>query len=141
VQNVEATILGEHGDAQVPIFSKVRIDGRDPDFSANEREEILEDLQESAMNVIERKGAPPSGARRPASPTWSRPSSATRARCSPALSSSTASTVTTAPPSASPSSSDRTASREVVDWDLDDYEQGTMAEAADKLAEQYEKIS
>jgi len=30
---------------------------------------------------------------------------------------------------------------EVVDWDLDDYEQELMAEAADKLAEQYEKIS
>jgi malate dehydrogenase len=57
VQNVEATILGEHGDAQVPVFSKVRVDGRDPEFSDAEREEILADLQESAMNVIERKGA------------------------------------------------------------------------------------
>lgn len=57
VQNVEATILGEHGDAQVPVFSKVRVDGRDPDFSAEQREEILEELQESAMDVIERKGA------------------------------------------------------------------------------------
>jgi len=57
VQNVEATILGEHGDDQVPVFSKVRVDGRDPDFSADEREEILGELQESAMNVIERKGA------------------------------------------------------------------------------------
>ncbi|MBP1988242.1 malate dehydrogenase [Halolamina salifodinae] len=57
VQNVEATILGEHGDAQVPMFSKVRVDGRDPEFTAAEREEILGDLQESAMDVIERKGA------------------------------------------------------------------------------------
>jgi len=57
IQNVEATILGEHGDAQVPVFSKVRVDGRDPEFSADERDEILEDLQQSAMNVIERKGA------------------------------------------------------------------------------------
>jgi len=57
VQNVEATILGEHGDAQVPVFSKVRVDGRDPAFDADEREAILGDLQESAMNVIERKGA------------------------------------------------------------------------------------
>jgi malate dehydrogenase len=57
VQNIEATILGEHGDAQVPVFSKVRVDGRDPAFSADEREEILADLQESAMHVIERKGA------------------------------------------------------------------------------------
>ena len=57
VRNVEATIMGEHGDAQVPVFSKVRVDGADPEFSAEEREEILSDLQESAMNVIERKGA------------------------------------------------------------------------------------
>ncbi len=57
VRNVEATILGEHGDAQVPVFSKVRIDGADPAFSDAEQESILSDLQESAMNVIERKGA------------------------------------------------------------------------------------
>jgi malate dehydrogenase len=57
VSNVEATILGEHGDAQVPVFSKVRVDGADPTFSADEREAILGELQESAMDVIERKGA------------------------------------------------------------------------------------
>lgn len=57
VRNVEATILGEHGDDQVPVFSNVRIDGRDPAFSAAERDQILAELQESAMDVIERKGA------------------------------------------------------------------------------------
>lgn len=57
VKNVEASILGEHGDAQVPVLSKVRVDGRDPSFTADEREEILEELQISAMNVIEKKGA------------------------------------------------------------------------------------
>ncbi len=57
VQNVEATIMGEHGDAQVPVFSKVRIDGADPEFSDDEKEEILGELKESAMNVIEKKGA------------------------------------------------------------------------------------
>ena len=57
LRNVEATILGEHGDAQVPVFSKVRVDGADPEFSADEREEILEALTQSAMDVIERKGA------------------------------------------------------------------------------------
>jgi len=57
VRNVEATILGEHGDAQVPVLSKVRVDGTDPEFTDDEREEILADLQTSAMNVIERKGA------------------------------------------------------------------------------------
>ena len=57
VRNVEASILGEHGDAQVPVFSKVRVNGRDPSFDAEDRDEILSDLQASAMNVIERKGA------------------------------------------------------------------------------------
>jgi malate dehydrogenase len=57
VRNVEATILGEHGDDQVPVFSKVRVDGRDPEFDDDQKERILGDLQESAMEVIERKGA------------------------------------------------------------------------------------
>jgi malate dehydrogenase len=57
VGNVDATILGEHGDAQVPVFSKVRIDGRDPTFGDEDRERILGDLRESAMDVIQRKGA------------------------------------------------------------------------------------
>ncbi|MFB6267449.1 MAG: malate dehydrogenase [Halodesulfurarchaeum sp.] len=57
VRNVEASIIGEHGDAQVPVFSKVRVNGRDPAFTDDQKEEILGDLQESAMNVIERKGA------------------------------------------------------------------------------------
>jgi len=69
VKNVEATILGEHGDAQAPVFSKVRVDGRDPSFDADEKEEIVEDLQESAMDVISRKGrhagAPPPASRTP----------------------------------------------------------------------------
>ncbi|XGI82799.1 malate dehydrogenase [Halorutilales archaeon Cl-col2-1] len=57
VLNVEASIIGEHGDTQVPVFSKVRVDGRDPDFTHEERDEITETLRESAMNVIEKKGA------------------------------------------------------------------------------------
>lgn len=57
VTNVDASIIGEHGDSQVPVFSKVRVDGREPDFNADEREEITEALKQSAMNVIEKKGA------------------------------------------------------------------------------------
>jgi len=57
VQNVEASILGEHGDAQVPVFSKVRVNGADPEFSDDEKVEILDELKTSAMNVIEKKGA------------------------------------------------------------------------------------
>jgi len=57
VTNVDASIIGEHGDSQVPVFSKVRVDGREPDFDADERDEITEALTQSAMNVIEKKGA------------------------------------------------------------------------------------
>ncbi|MDR9412565.1 MAG: malate dehydrogenase [Haloquadratum sp.] len=57
VRNVQATILGEHGDAQVPVFSKLRIDGADPVLPATEREALLEQLTASAMDVIERKGS------------------------------------------------------------------------------------
>ena len=140
VQNVEATILGEHGDAQVPVFSKVRIDGRDPNFSANEREEILEDLQESAMNVIERKGATEWG---PATGV---------AHMVEAVVRDTGEVLPGSVVLDGEYGHDGTAFgvpvklgsngvEEVVDWDLDDYEQELMAEAADKLAEQYEKIS
>lgn len=55
--NVDASIIGEHGDTQVPVFSKVKVDGRTPDFTGDERDEITRSLRESAMNVIEKKGA------------------------------------------------------------------------------------
>jgi len=140
VQNVEATILGEHGDAQVPVFSKVRIDGADPEFDQDEREEILEDLQESAMNVIERKGATEWG---PATGVAHMVEAVVR------------DTGEVLPGSVVldgeyghedtafgvPVKLGSNGVEEVVDWELDDYEEDLMAEAADKLAEQYEKIS
>jgi malate dehydrogenase len=55
--SVDATIMGEHGDSQVPVFSKVRVDGKEPEFSADEREDLTEALTQSAMNVIEKKEA------------------------------------------------------------------------------------
>ena len=140
VNNVEATILGEHGDAQVPVFSKVRIDGADPDFSDDEKEEILGDLQESAMNVIERKGATEWG---PATGVAHMTEAVLR------------DTGEVLPGSivldgefghegtafGVPVKLGANGVEDVVEWDLDSYEQELMAEAADKLAEQYEKIS
>lgn len=55
--NVDASIIGEHGDTQVPVFSKVQVDGRTPDIGEDERREITDSLRESAINVIEKKGA------------------------------------------------------------------------------------
>lgn len=56
--DVEAYIIGEHGDSQVPLFSQIRINGEEISIdSEEEREEILETLRGSAMKVIEGKGA------------------------------------------------------------------------------------
>jgi len=140
VENVEATILGEHGDAQVPVFSKVRVDGRDPEFSADEREEILGDLQESAMDVISRKGATEWG---PATGVAHMVEAVVR------------DTGEVLPGSlvldgefgyedtafGVPVRLGSNGIEEVVEWDLDEYEQELMDEAAEKLSDQYEKIS
>jgi malate dehydrogenase len=140
VQNVEATILGEHGDAQVPVFSKVRVDGRDPDFTADEREEILGNLQESAMDVIERKGATEWG---PATGVAHMAEAVIR------------DTGAVLPGSVVldgeygyedtafgvPVKLGSNGVEEVVEWDLDDYEADLMDDAAEKLREQYDEIA
>ncbi|WP_224270625.1 malate dehydrogenase [Haloprofundus salinisoli] len=140
VKNVEATILGEHGDAQVPVFSKVRVDGRDPEFTDGEREEILSDLQESAMDVISRKGATQWG---PATGVAHMVEAVLR------------DTGEVLPGSlvlngeygyedtafGVPVKLGSEGIVEVVDWDLDEYEQGLMDDAAEKLRDQYDKIA
>jgi malate dehydrogenase len=140
VQNVEATILGEHGDAQVPVFSKVRVDGRDLEFSEDDKEEILADLQKSAMNVIERKGATEWG---PAQGV---------AHIVSAILNDTGEVLPCSVPLQGEFGYDDVGFgvpvrlgadgvEEIVEWDLDEFEHEQMAEAADKLGEQYEKIS
>jgi len=140
VQNVEATILGEHGDAQVPVFSKVRVDGADPEFSDDEKDEIIEDLQQSAMDVIERKGATQWG---PATGV---------AHMTEAVLRDTGAVLPGSVVLDGEFGHEDTAVgvpvklgadgvEEVVEWELDDYETDLMAEAADKLSEQYDEIS
>ncbi len=138
VTNVEATILGEHGDAQVPVFSKVRIDGEDPDFSDDEREDILESLQASAMNVIERKGATQWG---PATGVGHMVEAVVR-------------DTGTVLPASIPLDGEYGHEGvglgvpikltgdgvEVVDWTLSEYEREQLGQAADKLEEQYDAI-
>ncbi|PSP85718.1 malate dehydrogenase [Halobacteriales archaeon QS_1_68_17] len=140
VGNVEATILGEHGDAQVPVFSKLRVDGRDPEFSESEREEILESLQESAMNVIERKGATEWG---PATGV---------AHMVEAVLRDTGEVLPGSIPLDGefglsdvglgvPLKLGSNGVESVVEWELDGFEREQLDEAAEKLSEQYEKIS
>ena len=140
VQNVEATILGEHGDAQVPVFSKVRVDGRDPEFSGDEKEAILGDLQESAMDVIERKGATEWGPATGVAHTVEAILEDTGEvlPCSVVLDGEFGHRDTGFGVPAKLGSDGVEA---VVDWDLDAYETDLLAEAADKLADQYSRIA
>ncbi|WP_227353040.1 malate dehydrogenase [Haladaptatus salinisoli] len=139
VRNVEATIMGEHGDAQVPVFSKVRVNGTDPEFSDDEKSEILDELKESAMNVIEKKGATEWG---PATGVGHMVEAVLR------------DTGEVLPASVKldgeyghddvalgvPVKLGENGVEEIVEWDLTEFEREQLGEAADKLAEQYGKI-
>jgi malate dehydrogenase len=140
VRNVEATILGEHGDAQVPVFSKVRVNGTDPEFTDDEREEILADLQTSAMNVIERKGATQWG---PATGV---------AHTVEAVLRDTGEVLPGSIPLAGEYGHDDVALgvplklggggvEAVVEWDLSAFEREGLTEASEKLSDQYDRIS
>jgi len=140
VRNVEATILGEHGDAQVPVFSKVRVDGRDPAFDADERESILGSLQESAMDVIERKGATQWGPATGVAHTVE----AILLDTGEVLPCSVVLDGEYGYDDAALGVPVRLGSdgvEEVVEWDLDDYEADLLDEAAGKLSEQYAEIA
>ncbi len=55
--SVEAYMLGEHGDSQVPVWSRVHVDGEERAFSEEERNAIRESIREVAINIITGKGA------------------------------------------------------------------------------------
>ena len=56
-KKVEAFVLGEHGQDQIPIFSRVLVDGAKVNFSDDEKKDLRERSKESALLVIEKKGA------------------------------------------------------------------------------------
>ena len=140
VKNVEATILGEHGDSQVPVFSKVRVDGRDPDFDDGEKNDILADLQQSAMDVIERKGATQWGPATGVAHTVEAVLNDTGEvlPCSVVLDGEFGHDDTAF---GVPAKLGGDGVEEIVEWDLDDYETELMADAAEKLADQYDRIA
>jgi malate dehydrogenase len=140
VKNVDAAILGEHGDAQVPVFSKVRVDGSDPAFSDDEKEEILGDLKKSAMNVIERKGATEWG---PATGV---------AHMAEAVLRDTGEVIPGSIPLDGEYGLEDTAVgvplklgsdgvEDVIEWGLSEFERNQLDEAAEKLADQYDQIT
>jgi len=139
VRNVEATILGEHGDAQVPVFSKVRVDGRDPEFGADEREEILAELQESAMDVIERKGATEWGPATGVAHTVEAILRDTGAVLPASVKLEGEFGIEDAAVGV-PVKLGSDGVEEIVEWDLADEERAALGEAADKLRDQYDRL-
>lgn len=57
VLDVDAYVIGEHGENQVPVFSRVKMGGEKVFFGRDERAEIGEELRRSALDVISKKGA------------------------------------------------------------------------------------
>ncbi len=57
VLDVEGYVIGEHGENQVPVFSKVKIKGRGIKFTNEEKIEISKSIRRSALTVISKKGA------------------------------------------------------------------------------------
>jgi malate dehydrogenase len=140
VGNVDAAVLGEHGDSQVPVFSKVRVDGADPDFSDDEREEILENVRVSAMNVIEKKGATQWG---PA---------AGLAHMVEAIVNDTGEVIPGSmvldgeygydgPSLGVPVKLGSDGAEDIVEWELSAFEREQLDEAAEKLDDQYNKVA
>jgi malate dehydrogenase len=123
----------------VPVFSKVRADGCDLTVSAEERTEILADLQESAMNVIERKGATEWGPARGVAHVVS------------AILNDTGEVLPCSVPLQGeyghedvglgvPVRLGAGGVEEIIEWDLAADEREQLAEAAEKLSEQYDRI-
>ncbi len=56
-KDVEAFVLGEHGEDQIPILSRVKINGQIENFSTAQKEEIKRKLRQTALTVIQKKGA------------------------------------------------------------------------------------
>lgn len=54
--DIRGYVIGEHGDAQVPVFSQVTVDGDHRHIPEEDRDGLLERMRQSAMDVISRKG-------------------------------------------------------------------------------------
>lgn len=54
---IEAFVIGEHGDSQVPLFSRVKIRGAGRVFNEEEKKRIHEELKQIALAVITKKKA------------------------------------------------------------------------------------
>lgn len=53
---VDAQVIGEHGDSQVPLFSQVTVDDESTDIPEADHASLKQQMRQSAMDVISRKG-------------------------------------------------------------------------------------
>ncbi len=54
---VEGYVIGEHGNNQVPLFSRLKVMGKPLTLSLEEKNALSEELRNTASNVISKKGA------------------------------------------------------------------------------------
>jgi len=57
VLDVEAYVIGEHGEYQLPLFGNVTVRGAAKTFGEESRREILTALKDYALTVVQKKGA------------------------------------------------------------------------------------
>lgn len=57
VQSVHATIVGEHGDSEIALWSSANVGGEPLDFPADELDELLHEVRHAAYRIIAGKGA------------------------------------------------------------------------------------
>jgi L-lactate dehydrogenase len=57
VSSVHASIVGEHGDSEIALWSTANVGGAPLPLTNTEREELLEEVRHAAYRIIEGKGA------------------------------------------------------------------------------------
>lgn len=57
LSSVHATIVGEHGDSEIALWSIANVGGEPLDFPAAELDELLHEVRHAAYRIIEGKGA------------------------------------------------------------------------------------
>lgn len=57
VQSVHATIVGEHGDSEIALWSSANVGGEPLGFSTDELDALLHEVRHAAYRIIEGKGA------------------------------------------------------------------------------------
>lgn len=57
VQSVHATIVGEHGDSEIALWSSANVGGEPLGFAGDELDELLHEVRHAAYRIIEGKGA------------------------------------------------------------------------------------